>query len=131
MHRVQTHHDVLDLLAEKVQKAKDTRRLAETLFTLLDAKSVPLRTAAANGDRDSQLFLGRLDLLRKQLHASVNSVRMLNAVQAAERLRLIKPDGTPRDSAYNVIEKAGGQKIAGKWTIAEGDLDTYLRGGGR
>jgi hypothetical protein len=56
---------------------------------------------------------------------------MLSAVQAAERLRLTKPDGSPRDSAYTVIQRAGGQKIAGKWTIAETDLNEYMRGGSR
>lgn len=123
--------DVLDVLATKIQAALDARRPAESIFALIEERAMPMRTAAANGDRDSQLFLGRLDLLRGQLHASKSKATLLSAVEVARRMpggKGLKPDGkTPQDSVYRVLRKIG-TLHNGKWYVAEDRLDAHLKG---
>jgi hypothetical protein len=120
-------HYLLDVVALKIDRARDARREAELCVASFDRMADALANAVANGNRHAQLFVGRLDVLRSQLHASTDNAPLLDATKAAARLGLLRPDGTPRDSAYAAIKKAGGVKVAGKWVIAEDQLHAHLR----
>jgi hypothetical protein len=125
--------DLLDFLEGVIRDAEEKRTFAATLAGRFTVQADAARHAALAGDERAQQWLGRLTVLNDRL-ASIPvtaSTRLLTLEEAAQRLNLVRPNGKPRDSAYAVIERAGGRKIAGKWTIAETDLTAYMKGGRR
>jgi Tfp pilus assembly protein PilX len=121
----------LDYLDLQIQAAEVARaRAVACLAACEDGVESLVQVYAENGcsEAAAEPYVRRLDELRSRLTASQTS-RLLTVKQAAERLRLTKPDGSPRDSAYKTVKSAGGKMIAGKLMIAEDALEAFVQNG--
>jgi len=74
----------------------------------------------------SEESIDKLNELRTRLDVGGSPSNMLNVKQVAWRLGLVKPNGTPRETAYKLAEQLG-TKIANKWYVAEDALEAHVR----
>jgi hypothetical protein len=59
-----------------------------------------------------------------------NPERDLTARDAAAIVGLTRPDGTPRDTFYDLAPQLGGYKVSGGWRFPRAGIEAFKRNGG-